>query len=218
MRIGKALPGEPAQVMTTNTHNLLRRLHQTTPLPISHEKVLKNALPEMALSASQKTVVWQNLMRSVNVGTLVHFEMEAVDGLAFWIRMGTEVPIPIDLSDLFVIGKKHPYRDAIGAWVTEAYKVETEIDDACTVLAEFFRAVKHPHWVNVYWPELMAFIGPLNPYTVKEYQELKPRGYHEAVGDKKIAITDALTKSVMLPIKECNAWVAYAGQEATVVI
>jgi len=218
MRRTSTLSGEPAQVMTTNTHNLLRRLHQTTPFPISYKKVLKYALPEESLSDSQRTVVWQNLMRSVSVGTLVHFEMEGMDGLAFWIRMDAEVPVPIALSDLFVIGKRHPHRAALEKWVEEAYKVETEIDDACTVLTEFFRAVKHPHWVNVYWPELMTFIGPLNPYTVKEYQELKPRGYHEAVGDKKAAITDALTKSVMLPNKECNAWVAYAGQDSEAMI
>lgn len=208
------------RLMTSYINRLLYRLQQTEKLPIPKDIVLIGSLPDSILHIDDKTLVWQNVMRSLVVGQLVHFELQDDENSrSFWIHMDSDVPIPHELADVFIFPRAHEYWDQVEEWVTAAYKVEAEIDRVIGVLAEFLLVTRHPRYVAEHWPELMPFVVPAlhgKAYELVEPYKRPKLPPHIGGRDRK-GIVETLAKCSLLPSYKADAWVAYSGAAEGVV-
>jgi hypothetical protein len=206
----------PWQMMFEQVRNMLLRYRHSCHFPLDFDDVVRSALPtDIFLDKRHMSMRWQNLSRTIRTGRTAYFEIENDTDPKhgpFYLHMDWDIPVPQEEPQVFLIAQDNPYLDELTKWVTDAYAIDEELEQQIHLCRTFLTGVKHPTFVEKYWPDLMPFIGeesrrlatPIKPSPVKSWQ---------VSATDKAWITDTLAKCALLPDHKCMAWVAFDVDE-----
>lgn len=199
--------GEPWQIMYTNVTNVLVRATFLHRYPFTIAETFAGLLPA---EVGAKQYQWRNLERAIRWEHWSQFEVDARgDKVLFWVRDPTMVqhPTPLSADTGFDLDPGHPNWHEIVRWATEASELDDWIENACMYLNRVLKTMKHPTWVERFWPEIVPYVGTLPEVLVKGMREPRPTSMHldPALQDE---IQNKLTMCALLPKDtEQLAWV-----------
>jgi hypothetical protein len=199
--------------MYTNAVNLLERATFLHPYPCTREETIKPTLPEIKGVGVQ----WDNMRMAMKWTHYSQFfvetKMPRKDIAHFWVTEAHEAkhvthwPTPVDPDDGFVITEAHPRFADISGWATGAVELDEWLTGGKAYLSRVLKAMKHPQWVEQYWPQIVPYVGKVPEVLVKGMREPRPTALHldMVLQDE---IQNKLTLASLLPKdKVLNAWV-----------
>lgn len=201
--------GEPWQIMYTNVTKLLSRATFLHRYPFTVMDTLEGLLPPDTCGITNH-FQWRNLRDAIRWERWVQFKVDADgDKVLFWVLdpSGVEHPTPLASDEGFDIHPGHPRQQAIAQWAEGAAELDRWIENAHLYLNRTLKTMKHPTWVERFWPELVPYVGTLPEVLVKGMREPRPTSLQldAALQDE---IQNKLTMAALLPKdQEQLAWV-----------
>ena len=203
--------GEPWQIMYSNTVNLLDRAAFLHKYPCTREETVKPCLPGVI---KDKGLLWDNARLAMKWTHYSQFFVDhGSDVTFFWVMEDpaldhvTHWPTPSDHDDGFVIPKEHSRYHEIAKWAKEAEELDRWLADAKNYLSKTLKVMKHPMWVERFWPEIVPYVGKVPEVLVNGMREPRPTQLHldMALQDE---IQNKLTLSSLLPADHVQtAWI-----------
>lgn len=202
----------PWQTMFLHVRKMLLRYRHTCRFPIDPDVCVRAALPtDIFLDKMHMSMRWQNLSRTIRTGRTAYFEIENDQDPKhgpFYLHMDWDVPVPQEEAEVYLISPENPHLADISKWVADAYEIDDQLEQQIHLCRTFLTGVKHPTFVEKYWPDLVPFIGeearrmaePIKPSPVKSWQ---------VSAADKAWVTDTLAKCALLPDHKVMAWVAF---------
>lgn len=219
--------------------DLLPRLRQTLPLPLAPEEVYMGAFPaqigkwfveRVPTDTTQRSVAYRNLMRVVDRGEVVHFNLAdppdvddwvdtITDGMPFWIRMEGYPVCPSSRSMGFLLHDDVRNNSALLNWYVAAGRMDGEISEFSQIIYQIAPMFSSRSDLYLAWPEVVNAVpkiaGGLRISQTALLSRQGPRiaGIRKNIDrvlppDKMARLLEMLAAALMLPKNEpLNAWV-----------
>jgi len=187
--------GEPWSIMYSNVINTMERACALHKLDLTLEDVIVPCLPG---ELEEDDVRWNNLRAALHYGTYSNFRFPY--GAQFWIQNeGDDFwPTPSTPDNGFVIAAVHPHAQQLHEWVTKATELDATISEAKVYLNRLLRVLKHPKWVDKFWPSLKPYVGELPEAMIKSMREPRPTALNQDM-PLQDEIETLLTTAALLP-------------------
>lgn len=202
--------------MTIHLANLLGRLRLSQPFPVDGDKLISSVLPPVPDGCWGNDIRYTNLMHTMRFDPVTLFSLEVEhpeDEALFWVKFPGAAARGIE-DDPLVVPKSNPFYIDLAIWVDAAYELHDRITGIKLALAGFIKAVRHPRNVEGIWPELYAFLKPIDTMGFSPVDVLPRRRLGFKLSPKQKAdIIHALTEASMLPDRAVTAWVTHAVEE-----
>lgn len=199
--------GEPSDIMYSNVIDRLDRVRQLYKLKLELADVIMPVLPSELFAASFHTE-WSQLCKAIR---FEHWSTFGIDGDAFWIRgdSNSQWPCPSSNEVGFDIPVSHPHYDELRGWVNTVKQIDDFLEDAKVYLNRTFRTLKHPKWVERYWPKIIPYTAAerIPEIMLNRMREPRPSAIH-LDEDLQQRIEEELAKASLLGSDySVNAWV-----------
>jgi hypothetical protein len=194
--------------MYTNVTSLLARSSYLHRYPFTVGETLDGLLPPETTGTTH--FQWRNLREAIRWEQWVQFKIDACgDKVLFWIRDPQTIhhPTPVGNDERFDIHPVRPHYGAIAEWAEGAAELDVWLENAHMYLNRVLKTMKHPMWVERFWPELVPFVGSMPEVLIKGMREPRPTSLSldAALQDE---IQNKLTMCALLPKdQQLHAWV-----------